>query len=212
MLSCVGVTRSVLPEKPPRRRVEREGAIVGRAVDAVAGDRQPVRAGVVRVEEVLPANDARLEVEREDVALHVLHVDDSAGDDRCRGENARLVRSGGNPEPPDDMEALDVAAIDAARGERAGRGEVVIRQRPVGAAGAARAASRERRRRGARRERHRGTPRGRAARVDPSSPAQPTSSRKRQRGGSSAPPRRQPFPRVSDQPSAGAANGSSRPA
>jgi hypothetical protein len=104
---------------------------VGGAENASPCDRDAVRPRRPGMEETAPADTAAVELEREDVALHVLHVDAVARDDCAGRQDARLARRDVQGESPDNVQVPDVLSVDAATGGRARRGEVVVRERPL---------------------------------------------------------------------------------
>ena len=146
-------TRQVPP--PPllaRVGVQAERIRVGRAVDAVARDDEPVRAVVRRVVAPRPPERAARPVEREDVAPQVLYIDGVGVGDGGRGEDAREGRPRREREAPTLPQARDVACVDRRTGSRARALEIAVRQLPdrLVAAPAARAEQAREQRRGCR--------------------------------------------------------------
>ena len=94
------------PEELPVGRRERERRGVGCAVHASTVHDDAVRAGRLVEEPMVPAHRPGLQVEREDVALHVLDVHDAVCHDGRRGEHARGAGRGAEAEAPRHAQRL----------------------------------------------------------------------------------------------------------
>ncbi len=113
--------------------VEREDRLVGDAVDAIALDREPVRARVAEADVVPPAQAPVVEAECVDVAPHVLDVHRLVGHDGRRRQRAGRVRwIDRDRVAPRRAQRRDGVAVDGARRRAPRRREVVIGARPLG--------------------------------------------------------------------------------
>jgi hypothetical protein len=103
------------PEQATGPRRERECRGIGRPVHTTTVDDHAVRAGIRVGESMPPAQRPRLQIEREDVALHVLYEHDACGHHGRRREDAGVPWRSAEAEAPRDVERADVLAVDAAR-------------------------------------------------------------------------------------------------
>ena len=124
------VRQVTLPQLATVLGRERERCVIGFAVDAPGAHCEPARAVVSCVVPMGPADRTRRQVERDDVAAELLHVDRVRVGDRCRREasgKARLrpQREAPPPAQPPDVRSGDRRAVGSSRA-----GEVAVRERP----------------------------------------------------------------------------------
>src|SRR4051794_4570975 len=121
------------PQVAAGPRVEGERSRIGCTEEPPARERETVRAVIGRMDDVLPPQLPRLEIERVHRRAQVLEVDRRADHERRGGERAE-GRAAGEPELPANVERTHSSRVDrGASGARAA--EITVWLCPVCARG-----------------------------------------------------------------------------